>query len=170
MVVSVNISFQTPFLISKHNDEPFYRGVFAEFLATIVAKRAYHIIAISYAVKKYICYLNSIVSEEKVSIVYYGINTIPYQQAQRSKAIELRSLWGVDDHELLFGVVARFVPQKSLNILLDGYVNFLSRANLKSKLVLVGEGPLTKILKIKQVSLKFLTELFLLGSEKISLL
>ena len=63
-----------------------------EFLATIVAKRAYHIIAISYAVKN-ICYLNSIVSEEKVSIVYYGINTIPYQQAQRSKAIELRSLW-----------------------------------------------------------------------------
>ena len=143
-----------PLLISKHNDEPFYRGLFAGFLATCVAKRAYHIIAISYAVKNFLCYQNSIVPEDKTSIVYYGINTMPYQNVLRSKVNELRLLWGVENHELLFGVVARFVPQKSLNTLLDGFSYFLCRANIKSKLVLVGEGPLHQNLEDQAKKLK----------------
>ena len=44
---------------------------------------------------------------------------------------------GVSDHDVLYGSVARLVPQKALHILLEGYAQFLINSKTSSKLFAV---------------------------------
>lgn len=132
---------QPPMVVSKHNDENFYRGLGQSIIGHWVSQGAVRIIAISDAVKDYIC-TNLNIPTEKVRIIHYGINTARYELVSAEVRAGVRSQWGVPDDALLIGSVARMVPQKALHVLLQAYALYLESARQESRLALVGRGPL----------------------------
>ncbi len=133
-------------VISKHNDEPFYRGVGARWLSRFVADRASRIIAISDAVNAYVRQYVRLASEQVVTI-RYGIDPVPYKTFSNDAILAVRSEWGVPSDAWLVGTVARLVPQKALHVLLTGYANYRKYATKPARLLLVGRGPLEEELK-----------------------
>lgn len=132
-------------VISKHNDEPFYRGPGQRVMGVWVARRAKRMIAISEAVKTYACsHLN--MSSDRVVTVHYGIDARPYEEADSSRHA-LRTEWNIPPEAWVIGTVARLVPQKALHILLRAYAQYRQKALHISRLVLVGRGPLEGELK-----------------------
>ena len=127
------------FLGSSKKREPTKSGV---ILTRIVARRAAYIIAISEAVKHYFISNQVGLEECKVKVVRYGINTDPYSSVSRYEVSRFRSSFSVDDDVLLIGTVARLVPQKALHLLLEAFMEFNRTATIKTKLLIVGVGPL----------------------------
>ncbi len=142
-----SFSNKIPFIISKHNDEPFMKGHGANMLARWVAKRADHVIAISSAVKRYFVE-QKIVKDHDITIVHYGINRAPYDDVKKEDVDRLRRTWSSQLEDIyIIGTVARLVPQKAIHILLNGFSLYRKDSSVPSKLVLVGSGPLEAELK-----------------------
>ena len=141
-------SFKAPtFIISKHNDEPFYKGPFSGILGRWVARRAKKVIAISDSVNQYML-SNLSLPPSKVRTIHYGIDTVPYENITPSETEKLKTeLFGTANDVMIIGTIARLVPQKSLHTLIQAYAEFRKIATVKSKLVFVGNGPLEAELK-----------------------
>lgn len=143
---------QPPLVISKHNDEPFYRGPGQGTLRAWVARRANAMIAISEAVNRYT--RREIVSYSgPVQTIHYGISVGSYRSARSEDISALRREWNVPRDAWVVGTVARLVPQKSLHVLLDAYALYSRARTMPSRLVIVGSGPLEVDLKRQVVSL-----------------
>lgn len=142
-----------PLVISKHNDEPFYRGFGQRWVAAWVARRAGRVIAISDAVRAYFCGGGLGLPADQVITVRYGIDTDPYQGVSPASVAALRAEWGVSPETLLIGTVARLAPQKALDVLLDGFARYLHGASVPAKLVIVGTGPLREQLEAQAAGL-----------------
>lgn len=138
---------RTPLVISKHNDEPFYRGFGQRWAGSWVAGRAGRIIAISDAVRAYFCGGGLDLPAQQVLTIRYGIDTGPYAEVADSAVAALRSEWGVSPESLLIGTVARLAPQKALDVLLNGFATYCRRAARPARLVIVGTGPLREALQ-----------------------
>lgn len=134
------------FVISKHNDEPFYRGAGQRAVARWVAGRAARIIAISHAVNSYTRRTLGLPSE-KVVTLHYGIDPKPYRTAPNKAIAELRKEWNIPADAWVIGTVARLVPQKALHVMIKGYAKYRERAACPSRLVMVGRGGLEAELK-----------------------
>ena len=134
------------FVISKHNDEPFFRGPGHELLGAWVAKRANAIVAISDAVNRYTRERRG-TSTAVLKTVRYGIDPEPFQAVSREEAAAVRKSWHIPPDAWVIGTVARLVPQKALHVLIEGYADYRARATRSSRLVLVGRGPLEDELK-----------------------
>lgn len=134
------------FLISKHNDEPFYKGPLSQILGRWVAKKAEKIIAISDSVAYYINQ-DLRVDKSKIHTIHYGIDVKPYSEISSQIKSQLRAEWFIDDEILVVGTVARLVPQKALHVLLASFAKYRSLSKKKSILVIVGRGPLEAELK-----------------------
>lgn len=132
---------KVPLVISKHNDEPFFRGLGHRWLGRWVTRRATRLIAISDAVNRYAC-ANLGLSASKVTTVHYGIDPAPYRTVAAEAVATLRAAWNVPHDAWVIGTVARLVPQKALPVMLDGYARYRAIATRPSRLVLVGRGPL----------------------------
>jgi len=140
------------FIISKHNDEPFYKGRFSEALGKWVASRAKKIIAISDSVNHYMI-SNLSLPTSKVRTIHYGIDTVPYESITLSETEKLKTaLFGIESDQLIIGTIARLVPQKSLHTLIKAYAEFRKISTVKSRLVFVGNGPLES--ELKELSLQ----------------
>lgn len=138
--------FKPVLVISKHNDEPFYRGVGQRIIGRWVARRAARVIAISEAVNLYV--RNQLhIPAWRVITVHYGINPEPFAKVAASDRALLREQWQVPADAWVLGTVARLVPQKALHVLLHGYAQYLAQAKVPSRLILVGQGPLDQELK-----------------------
>lgn len=135
---------RVPMLISKHNDEPFFPGRGSRQLGRWVARRAHRVIAISEAVRQNTCLKDLGLPPEKVVTIRYGIDPAPYQAVTQEEITRWRAGFGIGPGQLLIGTVARFVPQKALHVLLDGYAAFrkLTPELHDVRLMLVGRGPL----------------------------
>lgn len=132
-------------LITKHNDEPFYRGIGHRLVGRWSSAGAKHIIAISEAVKTYTCrYLG--LPSSLLTTIHYGIDPAPYENVCERARIQVRAEWQVPPNAIVIGSVARFVPQKALHVLLKAYAHYLAYARQESRLVLVGRGPLQSAL------------------------
>jgi glycosyltransferase involved in cell wall biosynthesis len=129
------------FLITKHNDKPFFSAPGANGLARWVARGARRIIAISDAVNQYMRERTHIPASMLVT-VHYGIDVAPFLGVSEEQRAATRASFGCPSDSMLIGTVARLVPQKGLHILLDGYARYRATANRASRLVLVGAGPL----------------------------
>ena len=133
-------------VISKHNDEPFFRGPGQRAMGGWVARRATRMIAISDAVNAYARnHLN--MPADRVTTVYYGIDPRPYEQIRDSQRQDVRAEWSIPPGAWVIGTVARLVPQKALHVLLNAYAQYRAQARQASRLVLVGRGPLETGLK-----------------------
>lgn len=149
-------------VISKHNDEPFYRGLGQRVVGAWVARRAAYMIAISDAVNNYARNHLSM-PIERVVTVHYGIDPHPFRQVEDERRRALRAEWGVPTGAWVIGTVARLVPQKALHVLLTGYAQYRLRARHPSRLVLVGRGPLESELKALAQQLKITDEIVWAG-------
>jgi glycosyltransferase involved in cell wall biosynthesis len=136
-----------PLVITKHNDEPFYRGVGHSLMGGWVASRAARIIAISEAVRRYVIGPSLHCSPEKTTTVHYGLDAEPYEVVTAREAAAVRAQWSVAPSELLIGTLARMVPQKALHILIEAFRIFTLHEQTRAKLVLVGAGPLESDLR-----------------------
>ncbi|MEL7067705.1 MAG: glycosyltransferase [Cyanobacteria bacterium J06581_3] len=136
-----------PLVISKHNDEPFYKVKGQRWLARNIAKRANQLIAISESVRHNVCLQELACPPAKVHTVYYGIDYTPYGTVAETDVSQLRDRWSISPDTYLIGTVARLAPQKSLHTLLQGFSLYLQNNPSKTKLVIVGQGPLEAKLK-----------------------
>jgi glycosyltransferase involved in cell wall biosynthesis len=140
------------FVISKHNDEPFFRGPGHEFLGGWVAKRANAIIAISDAVNRYTREHHGN-SKAILKTIHYGIASEPFQAVSMDETRTIHEGWHIPPDAWVIGTVARLVSQKALHVLIDGYARYRSQAGQPSRLVLVGRGPLEHELKVRAQNL-----------------
>jgi glycosyltransferase involved in cell wall biosynthesis len=131
-----------PLVVTKHNDEPFYKGFGQRTVGRWVAKRADRIIAISDAVKDYFFQQGYAADREKIVTVRYGIDPGPFENLDTKTARSVRQSWSVADGEFLIGTAARFEPQKALHVLVEAFSRYLHDARVPAKLVLVGRGSL----------------------------
>ena len=135
-------------VISKHNDEPFYRGFGHQLLGRWVARPACRIVTISDAVKNYMADQLGLPAAKLITI-HYGIDPSPFQDVSSQAVHALRGAWGIPPQAWVIGTVARFVPQKALHVLLQGYADYRASASKPSRLVLVGRGALESELKVE---------------------
>ena len=134
------------FVITRHNDEPFYRGAAHRSIARWVVKRADRVIAISEAVSRQTCaYLG--VPHSRVRTIHYGINSTLYDQIDRGEVDRLRRMWDVPEGAILIGTVGRMAPQKAMHVMLRGFARYRRETSGDPRLVLVGAGPLERKLK-----------------------
>ncbi len=154
--------YSCPFLISKHNDEPFYKGPLNRLLGKWVTKKAQKIVAISNSVACYI-HQDLQVDKKKIKTIYYGIDTKPYLKINTKDRLGLRGQWLKDDQSLVIGTVARLVPQKALHILLSSYAKYRNLSKIDSILVMVGSGPLEDELSSLAVQLGIEKNILWLG-------
>lgn len=75
---------------------------------------------------------------QNLQVVARGVDTRLFHPGKRSR--ELRSQWGVADDELAVIYVGRISPEKNLPLVLRAF-NAMQLSNPKTKLVLVGDGP-----------------------------
>lgn len=134
------------FVIGKHNDEPFYRGPGERTVGRLVAQRAERLIAVSEAVKKFVCDHHHLPAST-VATIHYGIDARPFEQVGTSLRLSIRAAWNVPEEAILFGTAARFTEQKALHVLLRGYARYRQSAKLASRLALLGQGELEQDLK-----------------------
>ena len=94
--------------------------------------------------KKTLLILNTFVIYKDI---HYGIDIESIKNCDLNKLHLLRKEFGVGDNELLFGTVARLIPVKGLNTLLEGFAKYLNTIDdIPTKLLLVGAGPLKRSL------------------------
>lgn len=133
-------------VISKHNDEPFFRSAGQAIVGRWVSRRAARMIAISDAVNTYA--RNHLgMPASRVTTVHYGIDPGAYERVSESQRSDVRAGWGIPSDTWVIGTVARLVPQKALHVLLKAYARYRALARQDSRLVLVGRGPLEDELK-----------------------
>ena len=136
---------KSAFVISKHNDEPFFKGIGSEFVGRWVSRRSKKIIAISDSVNKYMQF-NLDVRPDKLTTIRYGLDASKYD-AGKTEALQLRAQWAKNSGDILIGTVARLVPQKALHVLLKAFAKYKLKSSLVAVLVVVGRGPLEQELK-----------------------
>jgi glycosyltransferase involved in cell wall biosynthesis len=134
------------FVISKHNDEPFFRGFGNAALGSWVANRAQKVIAISDSVNAYMR-SNLCLRKEKLITVRYGLDCSKYSKVKPSVIKTLKAELSGSSDSFLIGTVARLVPQKALHVLLEAFAIYKSKSSFPAMLVLVGRGPLEVELK-----------------------
>lgn len=81
---------------------------------------------------------------QNLQVVARGVDTTLFHPGKRSK--ELRHQWGVADDELAVIYVGRISAEKNLPLALRAF-DAMQAGNPKSKLVLVGDGPIRKELQ-----------------------
>lgn len=138
--------YKSGFVISKHNDEPFFRGFGSKCIGSWVSRRAQKIIAISDSVNKYM-QSNLGIMKDKLVTVRYGIDSSIYSKRNTKFTETLRAEWNREADGIVIGTVARLVPQKALHVLLKAFAKYRVKTSLSVVLVIVGRGPLEVELK-----------------------
>ena len=85
---------------------------------------------------------------ERLRVVGRGVNPAVFHPGRRSS--ELRASWGAGDDTPVALCVSRFAPEKNFALVIDAY-EAMRRARPDTRLVLVGDGPLTNELKQRNV-------------------
>lgn len=134
---------RTTFLISKHNDNPFFGGQGALQMERWCAARTSGVIAISDAVGRYFRQRWPKRLSDKIQRIHYGLSTGPYEGSDGRAAAALREAWDCSEATLVLGTVARLVEQKALDVMLTGFAAAASHESApEMKLVIVGRGHL----------------------------
>ena len=144
-------------IISKHNDTDFIPGKSpivrkaGNVIGRWVASAAARVICISQASASRV-QRTHMAPAEKVNIVYYGLDTRPFEVVPEETVRALRAGFGSAD-TLVIGTIARMVEQKRLDILLSSFAEFRRSRAQSTRLVIVGTGPLEADLRRLAVEL-----------------
>lgn len=132
-------SGRPPLVITKHNDEPFWKLPGASLLSRWAGRHASRIVAISEAVR---CYMidSGGLDPARLVVIRYGIDPDAAGELDVAERNRLRQRWGADDDTDVVGTIARLAPQKGLDTLLQGFARFVTTAPRPTILVIVGRG------------------------------
>ncbi|MGI5851929.1 MAG: glycosyltransferase family 4 protein [Caldicoprobacterales bacterium] len=141
-----------PCIYTIHNFPPGNLGSWGRRAAAriegILSRITKKIIAVSGALKNHAT-LGLGIDPEKIRIVHNGID-LP---DQIKKDQDIRRVWGIDSGEKLVGTVARLIPAKGLDVLIEA-VPLVLREFPNTKFMIVGDGPLKSVLMTKAANLK----------------
>lgn len=101
-----------------------------------------HYIAVSAAIRNILHTAG--IPAKKISLIHNGIQIAPFRRTEQRAADRSRLLneWGVPPDAFLFGTVARFVPVKGLNYMIEAFAEVVKRPDsVPSHLVMIGDGP-----------------------------
>jgi glycosyltransferase involved in cell wall biosynthesis len=141
-------------IVTKHLDSFFFEGSFGTknfirgiFLERIIFFYINHVIFISKEVKNF--FLKEIdINKKKYSVIYYGVNVKKFSKYNYKEKIDLKKKLNIDDKTIIIGCVARHVEQKSLDIVIKSFSQFVQQnPKIKAKLIMVGKGHLESKLK-----------------------
>ena len=121
-------------LQTRHNDDRFRRLWIMRLLNQWLARRCVRIIAISDAVREFVCAVEGI-PPRKVERIYYGLEAAPAPQNMADLRTELG--WAGAP---LIGFVGRLTGQKGVDVLLNAFA-IVHRALPMARLLLIGDGP-----------------------------
>jgi len=131
---------QNYLVISKHNSERFFpkgNSILSRTLSLFVFSRSSKCICISLAVKNFLVQLKEIESGDKIHVVHYGYSKI--DEVLLNNQLAKISL-GIEKY-FVIGTIARLVPQKNYQVLLEAFSIFrLNKTN--AKLLIIGNGVL----------------------------
>ncbi|HZJ57114.1 MAG TPA: glycosyltransferase family 4 protein [Clostridia bacterium] len=94
-----------------------------------------NIITVSGALKKYTA-KGLAIDPDKIKIIYNGIDPPNYIGDDH----DIRQMWGIEPEEKLVGTVARLIPAKGLDVLIDAVPPVLEEFP-DTKFMIVGDGP-----------------------------
>ena len=121
-------------LQTRHNDDRFRRLWIMRLLNQWLARRCVRIVAISDAVREFVCAVEGI-PPRKVERIYYGLDAAPAPQ----NVVDLRTELGWAGAPLI-GFVGRLTGQKGVDVLLNAFAT-VHRALPTARLLLIGDGP-----------------------------
>ena len=121
-------------LQTRHNDDRFRRLWIMRLLNQWLARRCVRIVAISDAVREFVCAVEGI-PLRKVERIYYGLDAAPAPQ----NVVDLRTELGWAGAPLI-GFVGRLTGQKGVDVLLNAFA-IVHRALPMARLLLIGDGP-----------------------------
>ena len=121
-------------LQTRHNDDRFRRLWIMRLLNQWLARRCVRIVAISDAVREFVCAVEGI-PPRKVERIYYGLDAAPAPQ----NVVDLRTELGWAGAPLI-GFVGRLTGQKGVDVLLNAFA-IVHRALPMARLLLIGDGP-----------------------------
>ena len=100
----------------------------------------------------------------KVTILPNAIDPERFKFSEKSRQ-EIRAQYGIKNTDFIIGHVGRFYPQKNHVFLVDVF-NEVHKQNPKTKLLLLGDGPLQDKVKKKVGSLKLADSVIFTGLQK----
>lgn len=147
-MTAIRLAKGPAYMVSKHVDRhPFYPGPGAPQLERLCARPAQSVLCISQAVNDYFRERWPISLVGKLVTVRYGMDPCKDDGDLSAKAAGLRREWGIAEGEIAFGIAARFVEQKAIDILLTAFARLADSTVQPVRLVLVGQGPLESALR-----------------------
>jgi glycosyltransferase involved in cell wall biosynthesis len=131
---------------TRHNPDPFRRSWPIQFLTRSARPAWTHVICISEHLREF-CQTNERIPAQRLSTVHYGFapRVIANGRAWRRQ-------FGWNEEVPVIGMVARLIPQKGHDVLLDALPAVL-RHSPTAQLVLIGDGPLRLALEAQAVRL-----------------
>jgi glycosyltransferase involved in cell wall biosynthesis len=141
-------------IVTKHLDSFFFEGSFGTknflrgiFLERIIFFYTNHVIFISKEVKNF--FVKKIdFNKKKYSVIYYGVNIKKFSKYNYKEKIDLKKKLNIDNKTIIIGCVARHVEQKSLDIVIKSFSQFVQKnPKIKAKLIMIGKGHLESELK-----------------------
>lgn len=141
-------------IVTKHLDSFFFEGSFGTknflrgiFLERIIFFYTNHVIFISKEVKKF--FLKKIdINKKKYSVIYYGVNLKKFSKCNYKEKIDLKKKLNIDYKTIIIGCVARHVEQKSLDIVIKSFSQYVQQnPKIEAKLIMIGQGHLESQLK-----------------------
>jgi glycosyltransferase involved in cell wall biosynthesis len=148
--VATMLSSRTPTVVTVHN-QVLYGGVSRTTRRAYVTlerwltRRTSRVIAVSEAVRRELIDDYGLPAG-KVTTVHDGLNLAPFLAAVDRQAARERH--GVPADGLVFGLAARFAPQKALDVLVDAAVPVLE-SEPHAWLIVAGDGPLLEVVRTK---------------------
>ena len=133
------IGLKTKVIFTEHgrfypDSISFKRKIINPLLSLVTAK----ITAISDATKKaLITYEN--LSEEKIEVIYNGIEKIKFQDRETEKLDSLKEKLNLNSNDFILGTIARFDPIKNHEMMIRAIAE-LNSEGLSCTLILVGDG------------------------------
>lgn len=106
-------------------------------------KLPHRIIVHSEASKKTLLQNSPWLREEKIEVIYQGIDPRPFEQAQGAA---MRREWGIGPDVPLLGFVGPLDERKGIGVLLTAFDHILAREP-QARLVFIGEGPLREMIE-----------------------
>jgi glycosyltransferase involved in cell wall biosynthesis len=141
-------------IVSRHNAEPFFPGapaIISIILSRLVEKKSNVIVCISEAVLQFLLNSREVSSARKLKVLLYGF-TPPKENPAHLRG-EVRASLNITDDTFLIGTVSRLVEQKNIPCLMKAF-RIVQTIRPKSKLIIVGGGPLEEDLKKLAIDLK----------------
>jgi glycosyltransferase involved in cell wall biosynthesis len=152
-------------IISRHDEDIFYpeknRAV-SFVLSRYVAYKSKIAIAISSSVKEKMIESHEFPKNFPIEIVHYGFDESLLSNLTEDAVNEARKSFGFSG-KLIFGTVARLVPQKDFPTLLEGF-KLLCSSGIDAELVIAGDGPLREELEALCLELNLTQKVHWLGS------